>query len=213
MQINNNPTELAPGILVYSDVFPDIEYLNGLVLSETLEWFPGLISSNRDPSEAITDTSAKLNKDIRDCYSIAMPYDREDVVSLVTSDPSNNTFQSYLKIYDSIRPMFDKIEKDYLTKHNIDYMTWHSRLELLKYGPGHFFDNHIDSVPGIPRTVSVVYYLNDDYEGGEINFHRFGLKIKPKANSLIVFPSNYVYNHSAEAVTSGIKVAVASFLS
>jgi len=210
MEDINQPIQLAPGILVYENAHENIEYLNELVFADDLQWYPGLISSNRDPSEEINNTSAKLNKDIRDCFSIAMPYLREEVQSLVDSDPSSIR---YLRIYDAIKPMFDKIENDYLDRHKINYMTWHSRLELLKYGAGHFFDDHIDSVPGIPRTVSVVYYLNDDYEGGEITFHRFGLKIKPKANSLIVFPSNYVYNHSAEAVVSGTKIAIASFLS
>jgi predicted 2-oxoglutarate/Fe(II)-dependent dioxygenase YbiX len=54
--------------------------------------------------------------------------------------------------------------------------------------------------------------LNDDYEGGEINFPRFNLKIKPEKNSLILFPSNYVYNHSAEPVKNGTKYAIATFL-
>lgn len=212
MQISNEPKQLAPGILVYEEAFSDIDYLNQLIMADDLDWFPGLISANRDAEESINNTAAKLNTDIRDCLSIPMPYDRSEILDLMSENPDNHMIPRYLAIYDAIKPMFDGIEKDYLIRHNIDYMTWHSRLELLKYGPGHFFDDHIDSVPGINRTVSVVYYLNDSYSGGEINFHRFDLKVKPRANSMIVFPSNYVYNHTAESVNSGIKYAIASFL-
>ena len=43
---------------------------------------------------------------------------------------------------------------------------------------------------GIP-ILSLVGALNDDYEGGEIEFPRFNLKYKPKANELLLFPSGY----------------------
>jgi predicted 2-oxoglutarate/Fe(II)-dependent dioxygenase YbiX len=52
------------------------------------------------------------------------------------------------------------------------------------------------------------FYLNDEYEGGEIEFSRFGLNVKPKANQAIFFPSNYVYNHTVHPVTSGTRYAV-----
>jgi Rps23 Pro-64 3,4-dihydroxylase Tpa1-like proline 4-hydroxylase len=42
---------------------------------------------------------------------------------------------------------------------------------------------------------AVIYYLNDDYEGGEIHFMDHNLKIKPKANSFVTFPSNADYWH------------------
>jgi predicted 2-oxoglutarate/Fe(II)-dependent dioxygenase YbiX len=43
--------------------------------------------------------------------------------------------------------------------------------------------------------IASVYYINDDYTGGEINFPDHNLKIKPKANSFITFPSNSDYWH------------------
>lgn len=207
-----NKETLAPGIVVYYDACSTLDELKDLVYFDDLEWYPGMIAANRDISEDITNISAKLNTDIRDCLSIPLLYEREALVEIAQKNPNNDNFKMYIKLHDAISPMFAKIEKDYLIDHNIDYMTWHSRLELLSYKAGHFFEDHIDNIPGIPRTVSVVYYLNDDYEGGELYFSRLGLKIKPKANSMIVFPSNYVYNHSAEPVISGNKIAIASFL-
>jgi predicted 2-oxoglutarate/Fe(II)-dependent dioxygenase YbiX len=58
----------------------------------------------------------------------------------------------------------------------------------------------------------VLIYLNDDYEGGEIEFVNFDIKIKPKAGTLIMFPSNYPYSHIAHPVISGTKYAVSTFL-
>ena len=207
-----NTTELAPGILLYKDIAKDFDKISSAILSNDLLWSAGLIASNRDPKEAVSNAEPKINTEIRNCLSIAMPYDRQEIQNLANKSPNDKNYKQSLVVYDLIKPMFDNAEFDYLDRFNINYMSWHSRLEILKYKEGHFFDNHIDAVPGIPRTVSVVYYLNDDYEGGEISFHRFGLKIKPEANSMLIFPSSYAYNHTAEKVVSGTKIAIASFL-
>jgi predicted 2-oxoglutarate/Fe(II)-dependent dioxygenase YbiX len=58
----------------------------------------------------------------------------------------------------------------------------------------------------------LVYYLNDDYTGGEINFSILGIKIKPVKNQLIIFPSNYIYRHSVEEVTKGTRYSVVTWL-
>jgi hypothetical protein len=58
----------------------------------------------------------------------------------------------------------------------------------------------------------LVCYLNDNYEGGELSFRLQGLKIKPKAGDMYVFPSNYMYPHVAEKVTSGIKYSLVTML-
>ncbi len=208
----NSFKELAPGVLLYEDVFKNYDEIFNLVMDDALLWSPALIAANRDKQESISDTSPKLNTEIRNCLSIAMPYDVEEIEKLLESNPNDANYIQSIKVHNAIKPTISEVENNYLNYFDINYMTWHSRLELIRYDEGHFFDNHIDSVPGIPRTVSTVYYLNDDYDGGEIYFPRLDLRIKPPANSMLVFPSNYVYNHSAEPVTGGSKIAIASFL-
>jgi predicted 2-oxoglutarate/Fe(II)-dependent dioxygenase YbiX len=56
--------------------------------------------------------------------------------------------------------------------------------------------------------LSALLYLNDDYEGGEITFPHIGFSQKPKAGSLIFFPSNFVFVHEVNAVTSGTRYAL-----
>lgn len=46
-----------------------------------------------------------------------------------------------------------------------------------------------DGDPVIPLLTAILY-INDDYEGGEINFIEDGVCISPKAGSMVVFPSN-----------------------
>lgn len=84
--------------------------------------------------------------------------------------------------------------------------------QLLKYENGGYFKEHYDSSAQLKRAISVLIYLNDDYEGGEIEFVNFGIKIKPKAGTLILFPSNYPYKHAAHPVTSGTKYVIVTWL-
>jgi len=68
-------------------------------------------------------------------------------------------------------------------------------LHLVKFIEGFYLIPHTDTLSDESNHVASVYYINDDYEGGEINFPGHNLKIKPKANSLIVFPGNENYLH------------------
>jgi predicted 2-oxoglutarate/Fe(II)-dependent dioxygenase YbiX len=61
-------------------------------------------------------------------------------------------------------------------------------------------------------VTSCVIYLNDDYEGGEIEFCNFDIKVKPVKNSMVLFPSNYPYMHTAHQVHSGTRYAINIFL-
>jgi predicted 2-oxoglutarate/Fe(II)-dependent dioxygenase YbiX len=49
----------------------------------------------------------------------------------------------------------------------------------------------------------MVYYPNDDYEGGELEFIHFGVKVKPKAGQLFLFPSSYIYEHRITDIGDG----------
>lgn len=93
----------------------------------------------------------------------------------------------------------------------LDSYLWHYDLDpqsreywrISKYRELDYFGMHPDDSYGTPRTVSLVYYPNDDYEGGELEFIHFGVKIKPKANQLFVFPSSYIYEHKIHSIGAG----------
>lgn len=88
-------------------------------------------------------------------------------------------------------------------------MRYYEVFNFVKYeGTGQHFAVHADHGPAYVTTVSAVGYLNDDYEGGELIFPRFNLKIKPEPGDLVVFPSTYIYEHSSEPIISGNKYSV-----
>jgi prolyl 4-hydroxylase len=94
---------------------------------------------------------------------------------------------------------------------------------VLRYNPGQQYKRHVDNIllssrfqeveQGIPtRDVSIVGYLNDDFEGGETFFDRQNIKVSPKLGSVIVFPSYYTHPHQSLPVTIGKKYAWTTWL-
>lgn len=80
-------------------------------------------------------------------------------------------------------------------------------IHLLKYGTDGFLPAHQDL--GVSsRVLSTVMYLNDDYEGGEIEFVNSNVKIKPPAGSVIFFPSNFLYVHEVHPIKSGFRYSL-----
>jgi predicted 2-oxoglutarate/Fe(II)-dependent dioxygenase YbiX len=100
----------------------------------------------------------------------------------------------------------------YSKKYGIQESLWHEGYSLLKYEEGKEYKGHYDGSTAMGRAISALLYLNDDYEGGELEFPYFDVKIKPQAGMLILFPSNFAYTHIAHPVTKGTKYALVTWL-
>jgi hypothetical protein len=85
--------------------------------------------------------------------------------------------------------------------------------EILKYSETQDLTWHSDNGDPHPCTLSFVYYFNDDYVGGEIQFKdKIGsTAYKPEANSLIIFPSSIDFVHRVLPIQFGTKYAAISF--
>lgn len=100
----------------------------------------------------------------------------------------------------------------YLEQYQINEYMFHGNYHLLKYTAGSQYKKHYDGGTETGRCLSALAYLNDNYEGGEIEFPVFGIKIKPKAGSIILFPSNFPYAHIAHPVIEGVKYALVTWI-
>jgi hypothetical protein len=196
-----NKTEIAPGICVYSNVIENSESLisdiEDAVSLSAVTWNGAYVRS---------DSTDDLDTSKRDTLTIGVSYlDNPEI----NYDSPNSIFNTSLSkmFFDA----FSVIENDYKAYFGVS-TDWHDSYGILKYGVGQKFVNHIDDHTAFHRRISFVYYINDDYEGGEIIFPRFNISYKPKANEMIVFPSTYVYNHSVNEVTSGTRYAVVSWM-
>lgn len=62
---------------------------------------------------------------------------------------------------------------------------------------------HYDAEWESGMAMSIVIYINDDYNGGDLAFPDHDFKVKPKAGSLLIFPATDDYIHGVEEVLDG----------
>jgi predicted 2-oxoglutarate/Fe(II)-dependent dioxygenase YbiX len=147
--------------------------------------------------DATVDTGA--NKNIRNCQTIGLSFG--DVIQKNLAERQlidKNIFKCAAEAIKAYRKIFldCHIDNDY-------------GYSLLRYHTGCFYKSHVDSAANAPRAVSCSFVLNDDYEGGEIQFPRLdGYVHKPKVGDIAIFPSNYIYEHASLQIKSGIKYCV-----
>ncbi len=196
-----NKRTLAPGIVVYSDVIENYKELIPKIedgVSKNFEMW--------DPALSIKDGVSVEDKNFRDTDSIYIEYKDKIIKNSI-----HEFYEFKTNLSNIFLTGFRDLELDYKNEHNIN-TSWHDYYGILKYNPGQKVIDHIDDNEKHHRRISIVYYINDDYTGGEVIFPRFDIKYKPVANELLIFPSNYVYNHSVVPVIEGVRYSVVSWL-
>lgn len=79
------------------------------------------------------------------------------------------------------------------------------------YGPGIGLNLHADDGGGPAshhRMVTVMIYLNSAFSGGEIIFPQHGIKHRPTAGDVLIFPGNSEFLHGVEPIASGERYAL-----
>ena len=151
--------------------------------------------------EATVTNSAKPIKSARDCFDFK--YKHTDL------GPVNNENVELIEMHQDLYNIVKSCVDDYANYWGIN-VVYYEAFNFVKYdGPGQQFKIHADHGPAYNTTVSVVVYLNDNYEGGELYFPRLDKLIyKPKIGDIAIFPSNYIYEHASCDMIEGIKYSV-----
>lgn len=76
---------------------------------------------------------------------------------------------------------------------------------------GHSYPVHKDTYYDPKVTHGAIFYINDDYEGGEIYYPALGIELKPKANSFVIHPSKNGYEHGVKEVLGGDRINITYF--
>jgi Rps23 Pro-64 3,4-dihydroxylase Tpa1-like proline 4-hydroxylase len=192
--------EVGPGIVLINNIGNGQKYINTVenyVSEGRLEW--------------VSDTNKKIDEDVNKKAMSTMYIN--NIRRWGLKDPKNPTNKELLheEIYNRFEKDFAFAYQKYIETFRVP-ITQKEDYEILKYNEGNFFIDHVDDGLFMSRKVSVVYYFNDDYEGGEIVFPRFDVEIKPKANQLALFPANYMYNHNVNKVTKGTRYSMVNWL-
>ena len=158
------------------------------------------INLPKDISPATTGYTNKetVNLDARITNWIAIPEElRLNTVNSITALYNNKLINTYKKSIMSIEPP-----------------------QLLHYNIGGKYEKHNDSEDLIngklarvcERDVTILIYLNDNYTGGELEFPDWGCTFRPKAGTLIAFPSYIEFTHRVHPVQSGERYTIVSWI-
>jgi hypothetical protein len=93
---------------------------------------------------------------------------------------------------------------------------------VVKWPPGSRQEPHADKEmhegpdSGKPNAfpwydIGTVFYLNDDYEGGELYFPLQGIEFKPKPGAAYFFPGDKNYIHGVRPILSGTRYTLPYF--
>jgi hypothetical protein len=182
---------------------------------------------NESNSSLWLDWTASNDKEF--IYGVTKTFDINEINKLEEPLKSKMTF-----IYNTVNESFYNVCKDYAkAMGDNDEPRLFPTFNIKKYQAGIGMGSHYDQLDG-DKTLrySLVMYLNDDFEGGEISFvmspyedvnsapkpsldydvavanNQIAFGVKPKAGSIIIFPSSAPYYHTAHVVKTGFKYMV-----
>lgn len=225
-----NKEKLDPKVYYYTDVIDDFDYF--IKTLKELDSMDEHADINVNVWEKWTSSNDKSF-----VYGETKTFDINSI-NLIDGQVAEKTKYIYNTVMDTLY----NVSKDYaIEQGDRDEPKLFPTFNIKKYYPGMAMGAHFDQLDG-DKTLrySLVLYLNDDCEGGEISFQlkdysggwnskdgwvhgappvnldysdailskSIDFGVKPKANSIVIFPASAPYFHTAHTVKSGFKYMI-----
>ena len=145
---------------------------------------------------------ASTNSDLRSSMGCTL-YENHHLTENLHSK-MNSALLEYKERVEKIHNIF----KFYPVPGGFDTKSWREGIQILDYTEGQKYEFHHDVADNkerqeYHRSISIVLYLTNDFEGGRTLFtHK---EFKPLPGHALIFPSNWCFPHCGETVTSGKK--------
>lgn len=182
--------ELAPGLVVYKNVIPGhhqlIPYIEMVSGAGVAAWGKTSVGSSEVDSMVFS-----YPPELKDPNDASVSF--EDRVSLVLAG------------------FIGFVENDYIDSRSLGHKA-HSEFTLLKYGTGQSMP-YSKIYDDQNKPLIVLYYFNQDFEGGALTFVNKGLSYIPKENQVLMFPADEEFEYAVAEITSGTKYAAVSYIS
>jgi hypothetical protein len=186
-----------------------ILHLKNEVSRELCQRFIGLAASDFIPAGVIgAEKMSKVTSDIAlvEQYGADKTWLNGDKVYFWPSHPRYDEVRAL-----SLATLTPLVEK-YCASTGYEMPPWAiDYFSIIRYQEGGFFRPHQDSIwqPNRQqRTITVIVYLNDDYEGGNLVFADRQMNIQPAIGDVVIFPCGPEYIHLSRPIMSGTKYAL-----
>lgn len=135
----------------------------------------------------------------------------------------------HLQLSADINSLLDALMKAMVARHVEPFYAeqvrdWETP-QILHYGVGGHYIAHVDAETlykdevglslwekTLDRDLSLVCFLNDGFQGGELTFPDFDLTLRPQAGTLVCFPSDHNYIHGVQPVSSGDRYTLVTWM-
>jgi len=194
--------EIFPGVYIFN--VTAAKALSRLCKEYVDKYFDGSENDYWKLSKMYPDPTKKdpfVNTDYRHCFT--------------AGNNLLNLSGDYKIIHDLVYDSFNEMQAIFYQDLNLKYNFSKScGYELLVYPEeSGLFDWHQD-VRRNGRSGTYLFYVNDDYEGGELEFKYIRdadgerVKYKPKEGELLVMPTTWYTEHRSRVSTSGTKIYI-----
>lgn len=206
-----NVVHLGNGIMYFKDVFTfDNDYFNGFTKRlHDLGKSPEQIVAQGDDAYVTTEGGYRVARN-------KAGYAPRRFSELSTLDNEDKQF------IEDVRDAIHKCVIEYCRFFPIviENIRWATNGYVIKYENGQSIGAHSDCniayaedgvtpVNSFPmqNILTCALFFNDDFGGGEVSYRPWGISIKPKPGSVLVYPSSYMGCHEVAPVTGGIRYA------
>jgi hypothetical protein len=193
---------------IYLDENKKVWIIENFLTEEELNWFKtqtddpnGWYPTMRSPYKNILNKFLNVVPKYDEDGNIEFPNEKSELIDVPI-------FSKEHGIWDRLESVLPAGYRRHSTLQSFKYMTDEEiSLNINKDADG-VNDGEIDFAmywhqdPGLESNILISFslYLNDDFEGGELEFGNFPIKLKPKAGTLAVIPGGEEYKHRVTKV-------------
>ena len=192
----------------YLDDSKKIWFIENFLTEEEIAWFK---VQTDDPNGWYPTMRSPYANILNKFLDIVPVYDNNGQIEF--PNPTSKSidlpiFSSATGIWNRLESVLPKGYRRHATLQSFKYMTDEEiNLNLNKDADG-VNGEEIDFAmywhhdPGLESNILISFslYLNDDFDGGELEFANLPIKIKPKAGMLVAIPGGEIYTHRVTKV-------------
>ena len=119
-------------------------------------------------------------------------------------------FESLRVAFTQFHEILDRLINNFRRSYDL-HLTQDEGFRVIRYQNKAEYRIHHDHIAENSRVLSFVCFLNDDFEGGQLEFPLQKITVEPKAGSVVVFPSNFPFAHIAHPVMEGTKYSLVTW--
>jgi hypothetical protein len=196
---------------IYLDEDKQLWVIEDFLTKEELDWFK---TQTNDPSGWYPTMRSPYNNILNKFLDVIPKYDEQGQIEFPNETSESIDLPVFTKpggVWERLESVLPKGYRRHATLQTFKYVTdeeikgsisqdlldeYRIKAEDVEFA----MQWHQD--PGVEQNILISFslYLNDDFEGGELEFSDLPIKIKPKAGMLAAIPSGEKYRHRVNKV-------------